>query len=213
MKKQYLSALLFLALVFGVFSSVSAQDAYINTSVDTNTSVNTRAIQVQAQVRAEMEARRAQADTKREAARVLAETKRAEMRAKRAEFQQDIAKRKVEHTAKVILATIEHLEKIIVRLESRIAKVKAMGGVTTESEGFVASAKVNLSNAKTSVGAFASLDLSGEKARDNFERIRVAAAEAREHIRAAHRNLMMAVRLLGSIEMDLETTATSTSGR
>jgi len=198
MTKQYLSALLFLALVFGVFSSVSAQEASLNVSLDT------RAIQVQAQMRAEIEARRVQADERRETLRVEAESRRASSTARRIEFQQDIAKRQVENTARVILATIGRLENIIVRLESRIAKIKARGGLTSESEGFVAAARVNLSDARLAVDAFVSIDLSSERALENFQRIRAAAAEAREHIRAAHRNLMMAVRSLGSVEMNLE---------
>jgi len=198
MTKQYLSALLFLALVFGVFSSVSAQEASLNASLDI------RAIQVQAQMRAEIEARRVQADERREAARIEAEAKRAQTQSKRVEFQQAVAKRQVENTARVILATIGRLENIIVRLESRIAKIKARGGLTSESEGFVAAARANLSDAGLAVDAFVSIDLSSERALENFQRIRAAAAEAREHIRAAHRNLMMAVRSLGSVEMNLE---------
>ena len=198
MTKQYLSTLLFLALVFGVFSSVSAQEASINASVDT------RAIQVQAQIRAEIEARRVQADERREAARVEAEARRAQTQTKRVEFQQTVAKRQVENTARVILATIERLENIIVRLESRMAKIKAQGGVTSESETFVAAARANLSDARLAVDAFVSIDLSSERALENFQRIRATAAETREHIRAAHRNLMMAVRSLSSVEMNLE---------
>ncbi|OHA92519.1 MAG: hypothetical protein A2665_00560 [Candidatus Zambryskibacteria bacterium RIFCSPHIGHO2_01_FULL_46_30] len=198
MAKQYLSTLLFLALVFGAFSSVSAQEASLNTSV------NTEAIQVQAQMRAEIEARRAQADERREAARIEAEARRAEAQSKRVEFQQAVAKRQVENTARVILATIERLENIIVRLESRMAKIKAQGGVTSESETFVAAARANLSDARLAVDAFVSIDLSSERALENFQRIRATAAETREHIRAAHRNLMMAVRSLSSVEMNLE---------
>lgn len=198
MTKQYLSTLLFLALVFGVSSSVFAQEASLNASLDT------RAIQVQAQMRAEIEARRAQADERREAARIEAEARRAQTQTKRVEFQQAVAKRQVENTARVILATIGRLENIIVRLESRIAKIKARGGLTSESEGFVAAARANLSDARLAVDAFSSIDLSSERALENFQRIRAAAAEAREHIRAAHRNLMMAVRSLGSVEMNLE---------
>ncbi|GEM_PF-2857711 len=202
MTKQYLSTLLFLALVFGVSSSVLAQEASLNTSVDT--SVDTRAIRAQAQIRAEVEARRVQADERREATRVEAEAKRAQTQTKRVEFQQAVAKRQVENTARVISATIGRLENIIDRLESRIAKIKARGGVTSESEGFVAAARANLSDARLAVDAFVSIDLTSEKALENFQRIRAAAAETREHIRAAHRNLMMAVRSLGSVELNLE---------
>ncbi|MDZ4205917.1 MAG: hypothetical protein U1C12_01760 [Patescibacteria group bacterium] len=247
MTKQYVYAFLFLAPVFGVVSLVSAEDASLDTSIDTRTvQVETRTrvktdlraayeaqrIRLEAQrekmrveaearratatargdeaqakretMRVEFEAKRAELDAKRESKRVEAESRRASSTAKRVEFQQNIAKRKVEHTAKVILATIERLEKIIVRIESRIIKVKARGGVTSESEGFVAAAKVNLSDARIAVNAFASIDLSSDKAAENFERIRTAAAEAREHIRAAHQNLMMAIRSLGSIEINVK---------
>jgi len=156
-------------------------------------------------VRLELQARRAETDAKREVARVKAEAKRVEMQAKRVGFQQDIAKRKVEHTSRVVLVTIERLEGIIVRLESRITKVQAQGGIVSESEGFVSLARTDLLNARAAMNAFAGIDLSSEKAAENFERIRTMAAETREQIRAAHRNLMMAVRSLSSVEADLET--------
>ena len=40
-------------------------------------------------------------------------------------------------------------------------------------------------------------------ASENFERIRTAAAEAREFIRAAHQNLRIAVRSLRAVEDDV----------
>ncbi|MEX2013712.1 MAG: hypothetical protein WD897_02245 [Parcubacteria group bacterium] len=240
MKKQYLSTLFFLALVFGVFSQVSAQiETRTRTNTDLRAIYEAQMVQVEAQrekmraeaevrraaaeargdevqarremMNVELEAKRAQIDAKREATRVEFEAKRAETEAKRVDFQQSAAKRQVENAARVILATIERLENIIVRIESRIAKVKARGGLTAESERFVAVAKVNLSDARVVVGTFAGVDLSSERARENFERIRTAAAEAREHIRAAHQNLMMAVRSLGSVEANVEATVTSTS--
>src|SRR3989344_5211282 len=126
---------------------------------------------------------------------------------RRVEMQRNLAKRKAEHTARVLTATIERLEKIIVRLESRIAKVKALGGVTTETESFVAEAKNYLSLAKLSIITFSSIDLSGNKARDNFERVRPLAAEVKGHIREAHTSLMKAIRSLKPGQR----TATSTS--
>ena len=152
----------------------------------------------------EQEAKRAEMDAKREAKKLEAESRRASSTLRRVEFQQEIAKRKVEHTERVILATIERLEKIIVRIESRIAKVKTRGGDTSESEGFVAVAKVNLSDAKAAVNTFVTIDLSSDKAAENFERIREAAAKAREYIRVARENLMMAIRSLSSVETDVE---------
>ena len=230
MRKQHLVTLLSLALIFSTFSVVFAQDPTLNTGIRPTTTtprINLEAqrekMRVEAEARhataqamgdeaqarreamkLELETKRAEMDARREAKKLEAESRRASSTLRRVEFQQEIAKRKVEHTARVILATIERLEKIIVRIESRIAKVKTRGGDTSESEGFVAAAKVNLIDAKAAVNAFATIDLSSEKAAENFERIRASAAEAREHVRAARENLMMAVRSLGSVEMNLE---------
>ncbi len=163
---------------------------------------------VRADIRANIEVKRASTterrEDRREEVRNNIEQRKASSTERRLEMQVDIAKRKVEHVKKVILATIERLEKIIVRIESRIAKIKERGGNTTESEGFVATAKVNLSDAKVAVDAFAGLDLSGNTAAENFATIRAAAAEAKEHIRAAHENLKNAVRLLKSVGVNAE---------
>src|SRR3989344_1841223 len=190
----YKYIVLSLSLVLGAVS-VSAQDATINSSAG----VNTRAAQVEMRAKAqadlkverdaskaeredmkvEREEKRAEMDAKREAKRVEIEAKREEMKAKQVEFQQEVAKRKVENTARVISATIDRLEKIIARVESRIAKVKSNGGDTAESERYVALAKDDLAKAEGVVATFASLDLTSEKAKENFERIRTAAGEAR----------------------------------
>lgn len=156
----------------------------------------------------ELESKRAEMDAKRELKRVEAEARRASSTARRIEFQQDIAKRKVEKTTRVILATIERIDKIIIRLESRMAKVKTRGGDIVESERLVALAKTNLTEARAAVEAFTTIDLSSDKAVDNFERIRTAAAGARELIRRARENLMLSVRALHSIETDTDATST-----
>ncbi len=182
-----------LALV--VFSSpVFAEEGGVGVSGQGSTTP----LKVRADVRANIEVKRA-STTERVQERKVSSTER------RVEFQQNIAKRQVEHVTKVMLATIERLEKIIVRIESRIAKIKAEGGATTEAESFVADAKLNLSDAKASVSAFASIELSSDKARDNFEKVRTMAAGAREHIRLAHENLMKAVRSLGRAKDSTET--------
>lgn len=256
MKKQYLSTLLFLALVLGMSSPARAQVSLpddvregrtgeVRTGIKTNveelratfeaqrakmeaqrekmrseietrrTNAESRGDDVRAKFetkRLELETKRADMDAKREVKRVEAETKRAESELRRASstekriaFQQEAAKRQLENATRVILATIERLEKnLIVRIESRIAKVKAEGGVTSESEGFLATAKTHLSEARTVVGTFASIDLTSVKARENFEKVRAAAKEAREHIRTAHQALMMAVRSLSSVEAKKE---------
>lgn len=135
-------------------------------------------------------------------AKAEAQIRMASSTEKRVEIQQDIAKRKAEHSAKVMAATIERLENIIARIESRIEKVKAAGGNTAESERFVAEAKANLSEAKVSLEAFASVDLSADKARENFSRVRAVAAEVKIHLRAAHTSMMNAVRVLKSVNVN-----------
>src|SRR3990167_8927951 len=130
------------------------------------------------------------------ASTTVTSTRKTEMQEKRAEFKQDIAKRQVTNVSRVISATIERLEKIIERVESRIEKLKANGSDTTESEGFLVSAQAHLSEAKADVEAFAELDLTSDRAQDNFEIIRVAASSAKEHILLAHTDIMKPVRAL-----------------
>ena len=128
--------------------------------------------------------------------KVRIEERKASTTARRTEIQQNVAKRLADNASKTLSATIERLEKILSRVESRIAKVKAEGGVTTEAEGFVAEAKVHLSQAQQGIEVFASLNLTADKAQANFETIRAAAATVKEELKAAHENLMKAARAL-----------------
>ncbi len=132
---------------------------------------------------------------------------------KRIEMQQGLAKRKAEMAGKVLEATISRLEKIVTRLDSRIAKVKADGGVTAESEAFSAQAKVHLSEARQSLAVFASIDLSADKIQTNFEKIRTAVGQVRTHIKEAHESLMKAIRALkpGRVNANATTTASTTA--
>ena len=126
----------------------------------------------------------------------VAEVVKASTTERRIEKQQNVTKRKAEQAGKVLLATIERLEKIVLRLDSRIAKVKAAGGLTAESERYSAEAKFHLAEARKSLGAFKSVDLSGLKASENFSRVRDVASVTREHIRQAHQSLTKAIRAL-----------------
>ncbi len=136
---------------------------------------------------------------------------------KRIEIQQDVAKRKVEKTTEVINRTISRLEKIIQRAGSRIAKLKEAGGNTQEAEKFISEAKNHLALASDEVKKFKDIDLSSEKAQENFEKVRLAVRSAKEHIRMAHESLVKAVRSLGqiqsSIRSDRSGKATSTPDR
>ena len=182
MKSRIASVLLVLALVM-VATPVSAQNIRSNVSgTATSTPLRTRA-----DVKVDVAARKASSTERR------------------VEMQRDLAKRKATHTSRVLTATIERLENIVTRLESRITKVKAAGGVTAEAETFVAEAKNHLSLAKSSVALFVSVDLSGERAQDNFERVRAVASEAKGHIREAHQSLMKAARALKGVSAGVRT--------
>ncbi|MEK9171626.1 MAG: hypothetical protein AAB782_00090 [Patescibacteria group bacterium] len=181
MKKQYLSVSLFLALALAL--PVFAEEGNINAG------------------------RRASTTERREDRMENREERKASSTERRVEMQRGLAKRKAEHTARVLTATVERLERIIVRLESRIAKVRGNGGAVAETEAFVAEAKNHLSLAKSSIALFVSLDLTGQKAQENFERVRTLAAEVKGHIREAHTSLMKAIRSLKPGQR----TATSTS--
>ena len=128
------------------------------------------------------------------------------MAAKRIAFQQEAAQRQVDNAERVMLATIDRLEKIADRIESRIGKIKDQGGDTAEAEGYLADARADLETARGLVAELTEVDLSGEKAQENFQRIRAAAANVREALRSAHRNLMLAVRSLSAEEAKLEET-------
>jgi hypothetical protein len=240
MSKKYLGGLVLL-LVLGVVSSASAvtseTDANVPVKVRTavempvkvranaTTTVKVRAnatstatttkyrgqADVKGNVRLEVQNRWAEQDAKREERKVEFEAKRASSTERRVEIQHNVAVRKVEHTTRVMTATIERLENIIARIESRIAKVKANGGATAESEGHVVEAKADLSLAKTSIAAFATIDLSSDKAQENFERIRTAAAGAREQLRSAHEHMMLAVRTLTALDVNVSATSTATT--
>lgn len=125
--------------------------------------------------------------------KALNEERKAE---RRTEFQRESAKRKIENAGRVLGATIERLEKIADRVESRIEKMAERGGDTSEAESYLAKARADLAGAKSAIGGFSSVDLSGETAQDNFQRVREAAAGIREYIRSAHHNLSLAVKPL-----------------
>ncbi len=138
--------------------------------------------------------------------------------ANRIELQTNIAKKRATNTFRVFTATIERLENIAKRIESRIAKVEAAGGTAAESRAALAEARNHLSLAKTSIAAFASVDLSGSDVRAKYNRVKAVAAEAKIHIRETHRALMRAVvslkpgfRTSNATSTRATSTATSTS--
>ena len=196
-------------LVFAALPVFAQNVTTAPAGTQTTVKVETKA-QIEAR-RAEMEKKRLKFETeatkKREERKIEAEQKQAEiqtrlgeMQAKRAEFQKENAQRKAGNTSKVILATIERLSNIADRVATRTAKLKEAGADTTESEGFMNAARADLEAAKASATAIVSLDLSGETAQENFEKIRVAALETKEHIRSAHTNLAKATSALSELQ-------------
>jgi hypothetical protein len=147
---------------------------------------------------------------------------RKDMKENRDDLRSDIVKIRVSNTARVITATITRLEKITERIQSRLTKVQANGGTTTQAQVLVDAAKVNIADAKVQVGIIASLQVgsttSSTTAATNFEGIKAAAKVARESLESARQNLMKSVRYIQGLHLgddkDREhatTTATTTN--
>jgi len=216
MKKHKLIASLAIFSILSVALPASAQEVKVRANASTTP------LKARMETKAKIEDRRAEIKTNMEERRASSTEKRAEMKtefearkasstAKRIEMQQGLAKRKAEHTAKVLMATIERLLKLVGRVESRIEKMKAEGKDVVESERFIAEAKAHLSEAKASLSLFTSIDLSGEKARDNLSKVKEAATTVKTHIRAAHQSLMKAIRSLKNGRSDDDRPATTTN--
>jgi hypothetical protein len=163
---------------------------------------STSPAQIRAEVKARIDARLASSTLRR-----------ASSTARRIELQQNIAHRQAEQAGKKLMATIERLEGIASRVESRIEKVEAVGGNASTSIGFLAETRTHLSEARIALEAFSSVDLSSNNLSENFERIRAAGAEIKEHLRLAHQSLVNATRSLKpgrSINNATTTRATTT---
>lgn len=138
----------------------------------------------------------AEMDARRSENRAKFEERRTELQSRQTAVREDLAKRKLVNTVRLMRAAIERLENAIKRIEARIAQVDEKGGDTTEAERYIALAKTDLGKAKEVVEAFSRIEPTGFSLQENFERIRTAAAQARELIRSAHKNTMSALRAL-----------------
>ena len=170
--------------------------------------------------KAEMEARREEFDAKREAFveerkakieefRAEAEAKRAEALKRGTEALKEVVTKQTENAKRVMTATVERLEGIALRIDSRIEKVKARGGDTSEAERLVAQARTNLDSAKVKIEALATIELTGEKVEDNFKIVREAGKEIKDLLKSVHEDLVSAVRSLSDVEASV-TIETST---
>lgn len=213
MKHTYLTASVFsiVALSFPLVSFAHPGHDYRKLGLETGVGVNIRAgaastsLDMRARLelqKTEMEARRAEYERELQERKVELEVRKETSVAKRMEFRREIAERQATNTSRVLEATLVRLERIISRIESRIAKEKAEGKVTLEAEGFLALAKSDLVEAKADIAVLANLDLSGSDAEEVFAEVRTAAKEAKDHIRAAHTNLTLTVRVLGEVKSE-----------
>lgn len=162
-------------------------------------------------VRSEIETRKAEIkDAQRKIMEVSAkaevrqEDRKGDNDEDRGDFREGIAKMRAAVAAKVYTATIVRLEKLVLRIESRIEKIKDAGGATTEAQGFVDAAKLNISDAKLRMTAMMSSDLSTTTAsttlKANFEAVKTEAKAARELLTKAKQNLQKAVNALAGTE-------------
>jgi hypothetical protein len=160
-----------------------------------------------AERKAEAKERRDEFEVKRTEMEQTMKERREKLEENRSNTQVQVATRKAETVLRFMSATVDRLEKIADRIDSRIEKLKSAGGDTSESEEFVAEARVDLANASASLEALVDIELSGETFQENFQRIRTIAAEAKEHIRSARENLVNAVRLLGQVQASVRVEA------
>lgn len=174
-------------------------------------------------------------------AKVKVETKkeerkenREERRDDRKESIRDIWKRNLSKMLDRFQATIDRENKILAKIVARIEKVKTAGGNTTESEKFVAEAKIHFGEAQTSLNSLKTLinvELGTTTAtstasttpvtKESLERIRTATKKVKDHIKAGHSAMIRAVVNLKGVSgtrpatttpaVTATTTATSTS--
>ncbi len=164
-------------------------------------------LRVKTEAEVKMEGKNASSTENREDLKDRMGERKASSTERRIEVQQSVAKRLANHAKEMFGAMINRLEKLADRVQSRIEKVKSAGGNTTESERFLADARVHISEAKTSLEAFVSVDLSADKLTENFSRIRGVGTQVKTHLKEAHTALVKAVRAL---KMGFKGSATTT---
>jgi exonuclease VII small subunit len=135
--------ILSLALSF-LITSVPAQ-------AETNVSVSASASVTASTSSTTPKGPRGEIKNKIEDVRSSVQTKREEVRTTLLARLGERLKKHIDQMIRKFNAAVERLEKLTQRIESRIAKLKAEGQNTTEAEGLVAQAKVQISLAKTDI--------------------------------------------------------------
>lgn len=111
---------------------------------------------------------------------------------------------------------VERLEKIIVRVESRIAKMKTEGKSIGASETFIASAKVDIADAKTihaQIKAFMDTRANSTVELTDAEKTQLKdwMKKEKEELKSAFDNIVKAVQELRNASATTSTTANSTT--
>ncbi len=181
------------------------------------TSVKTESAREQA--KQEMERTREQAKTEAENIREKAKTEiervreqaktnleytREKLKDSRGEIKKEIASKRVNQTLKVYTEAADRLDKIVVRIEARIAKIKAAGGDTTAIQTSLDLGKTKLAEARAGIAAFAAVDVSSatstSTAQTLFNTVKTAAAKAKEALKTAHASLVKTITLIQGAE-------------
>lgn len=127
---------------------------------------------------------------------------------KRGEIKKEIASKRVEQTLKVYTEAADRLDKIVIRIESRIAKIKAAGGDTTAIQTSLDLGKTKLAEARADIAAFAAIDVSSASststAQTLFNTVKTSAAKAKEALKVAHASLVKTVTLIQGSEKTIK---------
>lgn len=176
-------------------------------------------INIKDTVKSEIESKKAEVQNKiKENQQKLKEdrAKKEDRKEEKAGFHGEIIKMRASVATKVFDATLERLAKLIERIESRSAKLRTEGMVTTDVDAAVAAAKANIADAKTHITIMNSIDLStvsSTTAKTNFKRVKSEAKLVREALTKAKQNLQKAVKALAKFEKEHKKTASTTSDR
>jgi hypothetical protein len=222
MMKFKLPAVVLLALVLGV----SGAQAQVNTGITASTSLMEREGKLKAEyelrkleIKTEMEAKRSEVRAQVElnrgnrASSSASSTKmrNASSTERRIEKQHEIAGRFADKAALRFTAMVERLMTMIERIESRMAKIKAAGGVTTEAEASVSAAKADLVKAQANITLLKDIEITGDNFQTSFGQVKEAAAAVKANLKSAHSNMSKAVRTLGGAKVKVDVNATTTA--
>ncbi len=210
MKQKFLSLIILGLVVVLPVSVVFAEDTNV-TKVETES--------VREQAKKEMERIREQAKTEaenvreqakqemervREQAKTEFEYTREKLKDSRGEIKKEIASKRVNQTLKVYTEAANRLDKIVVRIEARIAKIKAAGGDTTAIQTSLDLGKTKLAEARAGIAAFAAIDVSSatstSTAQTLFNTVKIAAAKAKEALKVAHSSFVKTITLIQGAE-------------